>query len=42
MALTTYLIVLGLHLEVMHLSLWPDCLLPHAEQDVLVFTASWE
>lgn len=38
--LTTYLTVLRLHQEVMHLSLWSDCLLPNAEQDVL--GACWE
>lgn len=42
MALATYLIVLGLHLEVMNLSSWSDCLPPHAKQDVLVLAASWE
>lgn len=42
MALTTYFIVFGLHLYIMHLSLWSDCLLPHAEQDVFVLAASWE
>lgn len=33
---------LRLHLEVIYLSLWSNCLILHAEQDAFVHAVSWE